>query len=209
HIYSRVGDHPAAAHCNQLAVAADRRFLGDTREQGVYRLVFYSHNMHFLAFAACMDGNFAEARDAAAKLVTNVAPGVKAMPDLEGFLPTPMVVLFAFERWNDLLKFPRPDAAFVTTNAVWHSFRGMAFANTGKTAEAEQEQKDFRELIAKIPPDKMYDQLNKVADVFTVHDNILTGAIARSRGDNNAALESLKKAVASEDALSYSEPPPW
>ena len=55
----------------------------------------------------------------------------------------------------------------------------------------------------------MYDQLNKVADVFKVHDNILTGAIARSRRDNNAALESLKKAVASEDALSYSEPPPW
>ncbi len=209
HIYSRVGDHIASAHCNELAIAADKKFLSQTREQGVYPLMYYSHNMHFLAFAACMDGNFAEARDAAAKLVTNVAPGVKAMPDLEGFLPTPMVVLFAFERWNDLLKFPRPDAAFLITNAVWHSFRGVAFASTGKTAEAEQEQKDFRELIAKIPPDKMYDQLNKVADVFKVHDNILTGAIAHSRGDNNAAIESLKQAVASEDALSYSEPPAW
>src|SRR5437588_9467290 len=28
HIYSRVGDHPAAAHCNTLAVAAARNFLG-------------------------------------------------------------------------------------------------------------------------------------------------------------------------------------
>jgi tetratricopeptide (TPR) repeat protein len=209
HIYSRVGDHSSSAHCNELAIVADRKFLGATQEQGVYRLMYYSHNMHFLAFAACMGGNFTEARDAAAKLATNVAPGVKAMPDLEGFLPTPMVVLFAFERWNDLLKFPRPDAAFLTTNAVWHSFRGVAFASTGKTAEAEQEQRDFREMIAKIPPDKMYDQLNKVADVFKVHDNILTGAIAHARGDNNAAIESLKQAVASEDALSYSEPPAW
>src|SRR6202023_3710459 len=71
HIYSRVGDYPASAHCNELAVAADKKFLGATQEQGVYRLMYYSHNMHFLAFAACMDGNFAEARDAAAKLVSN------------------------------------------------------------------------------------------------------------------------------------------
>src|SRR5207302_8802898 len=107
-----------------------------TQEQGVYRMMYYSHNLHFLAFASCMDGKFAEAQDAADELVANVAPGVKAMPMLEGFLPTPIVVLFAFERWNDLLKLPAPDPAFVTTNAVGHSLRGVAFANTGKTAEA-------------------------------------------------------------------------
>ena len=209
HIYSRVGDYPASAHCNELAVAADKKFLGATQEQGVYRLMYYSHNMHFLAFAACMDGNFAEAHDAAAKLVSNVAPGVKAMPDLEGFLPTPMIVLFAFERWNDLLKFPAPDPSFVTTNALWHSFRGMAFANTGKTADAEQEQKQFQDLVAKIPPDTMYDPLNKVSSVFKIHENILAGSIARSRGDNAAAIESLKQAAAAEDTLNYSEPPAW
>jgi tetratricopeptide (TPR) repeat protein len=209
HIYSRVGDHSASAHCNTLAVAADKKFLTETRESGVYPMIYYSHNMHFLAFAACMDGNFSEARDAAAKLVANVAPGVKMMPDLEGFMPTPMVVLFAFERWNDLLKFPAPDASFVTTNAVWHSFRGVALANAGKTAEAEGEQKKFREAIAKIPPEKMYDMLNKVSAVFKIHENLLAAAIARSRSDNNGAVESLKQAVAAEDALNYSEPPAW
>lgn len=209
HIYSRVGDHVASAHCNNLAVAADKKFLTETRESGVYPMIYYSHNMHFLAFAACMDGNFSEARDAAAELVANVAPGVKMMPDLEGFMPTPMVVLFAFERWNDLLKFPAPDASFVTTNAVWHSFRGVALANTGKTAEAEEEQKKFRDAVAKIPPDKMYDMLNKASAVFKIHENLLAAAIARSRGDNNTAVESLKQAVGAEDALNYSEPPAW
>ena len=57
---------------------------------------------------------------------------------LEGFLPTPIVVLFAFERWDDLLKLPAPDSSFLITSAVWHSLRGVAFANTGKTAEAEK-----------------------------------------------------------------------
>src|SRR5438270_264265 len=99
HIYARVGDHFASAHCNRAAIAADKKFLGETQEQGVYRMLYYSHNLHFLEYASSMNGNFAEAKDAAAKLVANVTPGVKAMPMLEGFLPTPIVVLFAFERW--------------------------------------------------------------------------------------------------------------
>src|SRR5947209_6496435 len=209
HIYARVGDHFASAHCNRAAIAADKKFLGETQEQGVYRMLYYSHNLHFLAYASCMNGNFAEAKDAAAKLVANVAPGVKAMPMLEGFLPTPIVVLFAFERWNDLLSLPAPDASFVTTNAVWHSMRGIAFANTGKTAEAEQEQKQFRELAAKIPPEQMYDMLNNVGAVFKIHEHLLAAEIDRSRHDDKAAIDLLKQSVAAEDALNYSEPPPW
>src|SRR6266436_1559332 len=209
HIYARVGDHPAAAHCNELAVAADKKFLAATHEQGVYPLMYYSHNLHFLAFAASMEGNFAEAKDAAARLVGNVSPGVKAMPMLEGFLPTPIVVLFAFERWNDILKLPAPDKSLESTSAVWHSLRGIAFANMGKTSEAEQEQKEFRDLVAKIPPEKMYDQLNNVGAVFKIHKHLLVAEIARGQHDEKAAIDSLKQAIAAEDALNYSEPPPW
>src|SRR5256885_3886196 len=143
HIYARVGDHFASARCNQAAIAADKKFLSETHGEGVYKLMYYSHNMHFLAFASCMNGNFANAKEAAAKLVANVAPGAKAMSGLEGFIPTPMSVLFAFERWNDLLKLPAPDASLVSTTAIWHSLRGIALANTGQPAEAEQEQKQF------------------------------------------------------------------
>jgi tetratricopeptide (TPR) repeat protein len=209
HIYARVGDHSASARCNEAAIVADKKFLSQTHNEGVYKLMYYSHNMHFLAFASCMDGNFAAAKDAAAKLVANVAPGVKMMPDLEGFMPTPMIVLAAFERWNDLLKLPAPDASLTTTNAVWHSLRGIAFANTGKPAEAEQEQKQFRDAVAKISPEKMYDQLNTVSAVFKIHENVLAGAIAHSRHDDNAAIDSYKQAIAAEDALNYSEPPAW
>src|SRR5207244_5969786 len=127
HIYSRVGDHPASAHCNRLAVAADKKFLAETREQGVYPLMYYSHNLHFLAYAECMRSNFAEAKNAAARLVANVAPGLKSMPDLESFLPTPMVMLLAFERWDDILKLPTPDDSLLVTRAFWHAVRGVAF----------------------------------------------------------------------------------
>jgi tetratricopeptide (TPR) repeat protein len=171
--------------------------------------MYYSHNMHFLAYADSMRGDFAGAKAAADKLVDNVKPGVKAIPMLEGFLPTPIIVLLGFERWADILKFPQPDSSFMMTNAVWHSARGIAFANLGKTSDADNEQKAFRDLVGKIPPDDMYDMLNSRGAVFKIHDNALSGAIAHSRHDDNAAIDFYKQAVAAEDALNYSEPPPW
>ena len=209
HIYARVGDHSASARCNAAAMAADKKFLERTNEQGFYRLMYYSHNMHFLAFADTMRGDFAGAKAAADKLVANAMPGVKNIPMLEGFIPTPILVLIGFERWQDILKFPKPEDSLAMTNAIWHSARGLAFANLGKTPEAENEQKAFQELTAKIPADEMYDMLNSRGAVFKIHENILAGAIAHSRGDDNSAIESLRQAIAAEDALNYSEPPAW
>ncbi len=209
HIYARVGDHSAAVHCNEVAAAADKKFLAATHEQGIYPLMYYTHNLHFLAFAACMEGSFAEANNAAQRVVANVGAHVKDFPMLEGFMPTPILVLLAFERWADILKLPTPDSSLSITNAVWHFARGMAFANLGKTAEAEKERLAWQETVAKIPLETMYDQLNKTGAVFKVHENLLVGAIVRSRHDDKAAVDSLTQAVAAEDALNYSEPPPW
>ena len=209
HIYARVGDHAASARCNAAAMVADKKFLGQTHEQGFYRLMYYSHNMHFLAFADCMRGDFAGAKAAADQLVTNVKPGVKAIPMLEGFMPTPIIVLLGFERWPEILKFPQPEGSLVLTNVIWHAARGIALANLGKTSEAENEQKAFRDLVAKSPPDEMYDMLNTRGAVYKVLDNVVTGAIAHSHKDDAAAIDSFKQAIAAEDALSYSEPPAW
>lgn len=209
HIYARVGDHSASAHCNELAAAADRKFLAATGQEGVYPMMYYSHNLHFLAYAGCMRGDFNEAKDAAAKLVANVAPHVKMMADLEGFMPTGTMVLLAFERWDDILKSPAPDPTMLNTTAIWHFARGMALANRGKVAEAEREQAAARETVTKISPEAMFDPLNKAVAVLKVPENLLTGAIARSRNDLPTAIVSLTQAVTDEDALNYSEPPPW
>jgi tetratricopeptide (TPR) repeat protein len=209
HIYARVGDHFASARCNETAAAADRKFLAETHEQGVYPLMYYSHNLHFLAYANCMRGNFAEAKRAAAELVANVQPAIREMPMLEGFLPTPMIVLLAFERWDDILKLSAPDPSLTTTTGVWHSLRAMAFANTGKTDNAENEQKAFVDLVGRIPSDTPYDDQNTTGAVFRIHKHLLAAAIAQSRHDEKEALELLTQAVAARDALNYTEPPSW
>jgi tetratricopeptide (TPR) repeat protein len=192
-----------------MAAAADKRFLAQTHEQGVYAMMYYSHNLHFLAYAACMDGNFLEAKDAAARLVANVTPGVKEMPMLEGFVPTPLLVLMAFERWNDILKVPAPDPSLSVTTAVWHFARGMAQANLGKTELAAEEQLAWQKAVAGIPPQRRYDMLNNTGSVFKIHEKLLSAALARSRHDDKSAIEFLNQAVTAQDALNYSEPPPW
>src|SRR5438270_12861889 len=48
HIYARVGDYAAAAHWNEVAAKTDERFLAKTHGQGVYRMMYYSHHLHFL-----------------------------------------------------------------------------------------------------------------------------------------------------------------
>ena len=210
HIYARVGDHFASAKRNALAAIADEKYIKTTGlAPGVYSLMYYSHNLHFLAYASCMDGSLDEARKAADRLVGNVRPHVKHMEALEGFLPTPMLVLVAFERWDDILRLPAPDASLGITSAIWHFARGMAQAGKGNLTEAEREQNLFRDTAAKIPADATYDMLNKTVDVIKVPENLLAAAIAEAKKDGKTAIDALNQAVVAEDALNYSEPPSW
>jgi tetratricopeptide (TPR) repeat protein len=217
HIYSRVGDHAASAHCNEVAAAADRKFITAERVQGVYPMMYYSHNLHFLAYANCMSGNFAKAKLAAAQLVANVQPHVKEMSMLEGFLPTPLFVLVAFERWSDILKLPAPDRSLIYTKANWHFARAMALGATGKTAEAQQESKMFFVDLAKLPRDASFDPLNSVASVARVQENLLAATIKQGDEEERrhggeageAVIEALDHAIKAEDLLNYSEPPSW
>jgi hypothetical protein len=213
HIYARVGQHSASAHCNQEAVNADKKFFGATHEQGVYPAMYYSHNLHFLAYANCMDGKFAEAKRAADELAAHVRPLVKQMPMLEGFLPTPLIVLIGFERWNDILKVAAPDSSLVYTTAQWHFARAMAFAGLKKTGDAQAESKLFFAELAKLPRDAAFDPLNSVTEIAKVQENLLAAAIkmGEPEGDGEAeeVIDGLQHAVAAQDNLNYSEPPSW
>src|SRR6202011_1523969 len=86
---------------------------------------------------------------------------------------------------------------------------GLALANLKNTAGAEQERTAWQAAVSRIPPDTMYDQLNKTGAVFKVHEHLLAGGGGRRRRDDKGAIDLFHAAVAAEDALNYSEPPPW
>src|SRR5215470_10474625 len=139
HIYIRTGDYEAALKTNQKAALADQAYIKGGAAPGIYSMMYYSHNLHFIAMAAAMNGNYAEARRGAQLLAANVGPPVKDMPPLGGFMTVPLGVEVRFHTSNEILKTPQPDPAIETAAVFWHFARGLALAATGDLHAAEAE----------------------------------------------------------------------
>jgi tetratricopeptide (TPR) repeat protein len=211
HVYVRTGDYDAAVKTNEQAAAVDRAYIKATGVQGIYPMMYYSHNLHFIAMCASMNGDYAEAKKNADLLVANVGPHVKEMPPLEGFMTIPMAVDIRFHKWNEILAMPQPDPEMKITNGFWHFARGMALAGTGKLNEAEAEYKIVYEAEQNTPPDVIFAPPinNKAKDILKISEDVLGAKIAMARKDYPQAISLLTAAVAIQDTLKYGEPPDW
>jgi tetratricopeptide (TPR) repeat protein len=211
HIYIRTGDFDAAVKTNELAAAADRAYIQAHGSEGLYPAMYYSHNLHFIAACASMNGDYAEAHKAAAMLATHVGPMVQAMPPLEGFMTVPLAVDIRFRKWDQILATPEPGPAMKTTTVYWHFARGMALAGKGKLQEAEAEYKIVRSAEAATPPDAIFQMPvnNKAKDILKIAEDVLGAKIAMARHDSAGAIAQLRQAVALQDTLKYGEPPDW
>ena len=211
HVYIRTGDYEAAIKTNEKAAEVDRAYIKATGVQGIYPMMYYSHNLHFIAMCSAMNGNYTESIKNANLLTGNVGPHVKAMPPLEGFMTMPMAVELRFHHWNEILKMPQPDSSMKIATVFWHFGRGMALAGTGKATEAEAEYKIVSDAEAATPPDVVFQMPinNKAKDILKIAKDVLGAKIAGTKKDNEAAVVMLREAVAIQDTLKYGEPPDW
>jgi len=211
HIYIRTGDYEAAVKTNEQAAEVDRTYLKTTGEQGIYPMMYYSHNLHFVAMCGAMNGRYAEARKNADLLAANVAPHLKEMPPLEGFMTIPMAVEVRFHHWNEILHMPVPDPAMKVTTVFWHFSRGLALAATGKVSDAEAEYKIVSDAQAATPADEVFNAPinNKTKDILEIAKDVLGAKIAMAKKDTHGAIAQLGEAVAIQDTLKYGEPPDW
>jgi len=211
HIYIRTGDYEAAVQTNQKAAEIDRTYIKESGAQGIYPMMYYSHNLHFVAMCGAMNGRYTEARKNADMLIANVGPHVKDMPPLEGFMTIPVAVEVRFHHWNEILKMPAPDPSMKTATVFWHFGRGLALAGTGKIAGAEEEYKFVSEAEAATPPDVIFQMPinNKAKDIMKIAENVLGAKIALAKKDTAGAISQLRDAVAIQDKLNYGEPPDW
>jgi tetratricopeptide (TPR) repeat protein len=211
HVYIRTGYYEDAIQTNEKAAAADRAYLQASGAQGIYPMMYYSHNLHFIAISAGMTGQYDEARKAADQLADNVRPHVKEVPPLEAFLAIPIAVQVRFHRWKDILQMPQPDASMNTVTSFWHFARGLAFANTGKLDQAEAEHKALAGIEAATPADAIFSMPfnNKSRSILRIADDVLAARIACARKDNATEVRALRDAVATQDSLNYGEPPDW
>lgn len=213
HIYARVGDHESSVTSNEAAVAADEKFFADLpdRKNGAYWVMYYPHNIHFIAYAQGQSGNFAEAMKAADKLFAHSGPDVPAMPMLEGFTAVRYGLLVRFNQFDQILRSERPgdEKTFPLTSAMWHFARGVAQAERGDVAAAGSERDRLLAIKAQVPPDTIFGMLNKAHPVLEIAQLTLDAKIAEVQRKHADAHQLLVRAIALEDDLIYSEPPDW
>lgn len=211
HTYFRVGDYSGSARSNAIAAETDRVYLRDSGTTGsMYDMMYYAHNLHFLAAANSMAGNFTEAKRAADELAAHVSVMVAGMPMFEVYVPTPTFVLLRFHRWDEVLKLPPPSPSLVMTTAFWHFARGCAAAAKGQITIAEAERRTLGSARQGMPADTEFSTYsNKARTFLDLAANILDARIATAHADRGRAIEYWKNAVQVEDTLYYGEPPEW
>jgi tetratricopeptide (TPR) repeat protein len=203
HIYIRVGRYADAVDANVHAVHTDETFIADGAPSGIYPGFYYPHNYHFLALVSRLAGRSATAIDAARAASSKMAiPIAAAVPEAANLLPYLHTTLLTFGRWEEVLAAPIGFAEVPLAAGQAHYARGVAFAATGRFAEAEAELALVREAGAAVP-----DGWPKT--VLQIADHALQGEIAARRGEHDAAIGHFRAAAELEDGLAYTEPPYW
>lgn len=211
HTYMRVGDYAATAHSNAAGADADRVYLRESGTTGsMYDMMYYCHNLHFLAASYGMAGNFAHAKQAADELAAHVAPMLHDMPIAEMYAPYPIFILVRFHRWDEVLRLPSPNPSLPMTTAFWHFARGAAFAGKSQIEMAEAERKTLEAAYRDTPADLEFSMFsNKARTFLELATNILNARIAAAKGKHDQAIKYWEEAVKIEDGLYYGEPPEW
>jgi tetratricopeptide (TPR) repeat protein len=209
HIYIRTGDYMASEQACAKAARVDDSHIQNS--PNMFTVLSYLHDLYFLVAAASMDGHYAAAREAANELVDRVSPHLQKMPELQAFLSVQPTVLLRFHRWDDILKLPQPRASLKIANAMWHFARGMAFAATGKVADAETEHRAVLQVLETTPSSEIFGMSNnnKTRDILQIASDVLAAKLAAAKHEKSEAVVQLRDAVSIQDTLKYAEPPEW
>ncbi|HEU5326717.1 MAG TPA: hypothetical protein VFU78_01420 [Thermomicrobiales bacterium] len=200
---------------NQTAIVADRKFLAQAGPMNFYTL-YRVHNYHFAMYGAMYLGQYEAARAAADEMLRTIPDELLRVPTppmadwLEPFVPLGLHVLVRFGQWQELMETPLPadPDLYCVTTAMTHYARGVAFAATGRVAEAERERAGFQAALDRVPETR-YFQNNPSIDVLAVAAAMLDGELAYRQGAYATAFAHLRRAVALEDSLPYAEPWAW
>ncbi|XAL98178.1 hypothetical protein OT109_11275 [Phycisphaeraceae bacterium D3-23] len=209
HIYVRVGRYADAVESNAQATAADRAYLALAPEPRFYSL-YVAHNLHFLAYAGMMSGQYEVALDAARALERDVPEQAlrEMAPMVDGAMPTTLHVMIRFGKWEDILAEPAYPGWRLMSTVSYHYARSIAYSATGRTDAARAEMALFQQAAAAVP-EEWYVMLNPVGNVLPIAHAMVEGELLYREGKKEEAYALLREGAAAEDALIYDEPPGW
>ena len=203
HIYLRVGDFQTAAEANEETAAESTEGLTEQFKQW-----HFGHVYSFLVYSYSMQGNFAKVRDA-----LNRGSKFSSRPptsEQQTFRPEDLVQQVRFRKWDDVLKIP-----VTQKDSLLHWARALAFAAKKDIAAAEAERMALSEVVdaenekmaKQMPPEQFAAMSKMVKRLDIIFFSKVDAAIAVAKGDNETAVELLRKAIVEEDQIEYNEPP--
>lgn len=209
HVYIRTGRYAEAADANERAIAADEAYFALAPPPEFYS-VYFLHNLHFLSYAAMMEGRYETALAAGRKIERTIpAAFLKEYVTIaDGFMPTSLHVMVRFGEWDEILAEPAPQDWRLFSRAERHFARSVALSALGRPAQARREIEQL-DAVAKDLTEEWKVGNNPASQVIAVAREMAEGELAFSEGRRDEAFERLRHAVTLEEGLSYDEPPGW
>jgi len=135
------------------------------------------------------------------------APGLGA---LQHYYMLPLLANVRFGRWDAVLAEPDVAEDLPYPRALRHYARALARIAKGDASAAELELASLRRLRAdeRLKAVTIWD-LNTSTSLLDIAQATVEGELAAARSDWTASIAAMRRAVATEDALTYDEPPPW
>jgi tetratricopeptide (TPR) repeat protein len=214
HIYARLGHYKEAAQQNEKAVKVDEPFVEQckslqTKEcEPIYAGHYYTHNQLFRVVPYAMTGRSKDAIETAGLIEEYVPQYLEGQPGLEHYLPSKILMLERFGRWDEILSLPSPQYGISATQAFWRWARAMAYLGKQDLASAKDEKDKFLVEVIKTPCDLSWGN-NKAQDILQIAALELDAKIAYLEGKADNAIKLLEIAVDKQDSLVYDEPIPW
>lgn len=211
HIYIRVGDYAKSIEANTKAVKVDEDYLSFSENQGMYRMMYYPHNVDFISFSSYMEGRSNLGILTALKLAYkgNFASG-GAPPGFSQYaVVEPMIAYTRFGKWTDILALPDPGKENLYAQVMWRFSRGLAFVRSGYDSEAKGELSKLDSLNKLDTLSTIYITFNPVASSSQIASALLRGEILLKEKKFDEAVLSFQDAVKVESGLRYNEPPDW
>lgn len=208
HIFLRLGEHELSATVNETASEVDQKYIERSGAKGIYPLMYYSHNLHFVSYARMMQGNFDQSLEYARRLRKNVDGAIDEMPMIAPYGAFEWLVLTRFSKWDRMLAETKPRESSPFLHAMFRYARGLSLAAKGKVEDAQSERERMAALAGRVPETEML-MTNSAQSVLAIGMADLDARISRSQGDHKTEIAHLRRAIELQDNLNYMEPPEW
>ena len=206
HIYKNIGRFADGTRANQQALEVQKTFDATLRAQGAGgRGNWDAHHLHFLWFAALMEGrvdlSVATAREYARRY-GNRSDGAGEYAAL-----LPLATLVRLGQWQAVLAEPPHTGRLGIAQGYTAYARGMAYAHTGQLAQAKAELATLQQqrALPTVQRATIYGDAIP-AKVLTVAQHLLAGRIARTEGRPEQALAGLREAADLDDEFGNDPP---